>query len=148
LAVIVFTPAQAKPGLLHVAARQHHLAPSVIGRLLLVDRLRITLRIPPLLGLAVAEQELDEAAAHAGAVGGSGAHRRHRLYALVGVEYLRFGGRGLDGGSGMNSGGEAGCAGQQREGHFSEHRRTLYCFVCLPTAPEQRRRMRSIQTKT
>jgi hypothetical protein len=50
----------------------------------------------------------------------------------------------------VNGGGEAGCAGQQRKGHFSEHRRTLYCFVrvSLQAAPGRRRCTRSIQTKS
>ena len=59
-------------GLLRIARRQPA-ASSVIGRLLLIDRLRT--RIAAGLGLAVAEQELDEAAAHVGALGIGGAHR-------------------------------------------------------------------------
>jgi hypothetical protein len=29
----------------------------------------------------------------------------------------------------MNSGDKGGSAREERKGHFSEHRRTLYCFV-------------------
>jgi len=99
-----------------------------IAGLRLVERLA---RIAALLigaprGLRIAEQEFDQAAAHAGTLGISGAHRRRRLR-LAGVDRLRWAVeccRGIDGC------GEAGRADEQRKRSFSEHRRTLYCFVC------------------
>jgi len=61
-------------------------------------------------------RKLDEAAAHAGTVGGSGAHRDGPLRHLVGIDHGRFG--RFDRGGGMKVDGEIGCAGKQREGDF------------------------------
>ena len=58
-----------------------------VGRLLLIDRL---LRVAAGLLLAVAEQELDEAAAHVGALGIGGADRGGGLRRLIGVDHAGF----------------------------------------------------------
>ena len=46
---------------------------------------------------------------------------------LVGVDHGGFG--RFDRGGRMKVTARVGCAGKQREGDFSEHRRTLHCFV-------------------
>jgi len=56
--------------------------------------------------------------------------RRLLLHTLIGVDHAGFGlWRELDRGGLVKSGADARCAGEQRKGDFSEHRRTLYCFV-------------------
>ena len=72
-----------------------------------------------------------------------------RLARLIGVDHVGFGeSRSFDRGGLMKSGGETRCAGEQRKGHFSEHRRTLYCFVCLSRQrPMQRRCTRQLKSK-
>ena len=48
---------------------------------------------------------------------------------LAGVDDVGLLRRVVEGSRGIDGCDEAGRAGQQREGGFSEHRRTLYCFV-------------------
>ena len=91
----------------------------LIGRLLLVALALVR---------SVAEQELDEAAAHAGTLGVSRSHRNRR--GLIGIDHGGFGdGGGLDRLRLMKS--EAGDAREERKRYSFEHRRTLYCFVLL-----------------
>ncbi len=78
--------------LLRFASRKQ-LMPRTIG-LLLIRRLRLIgrlLLITPALGLTFTEQELDEAAAHIGALGISHLHRRDRLLrGSTGVDHGGF----------------------------------------------------------
>jgi hypothetical protein len=113
----------------HLLLRIHRRQPlgiAVIGRLLLIHRLRcITLR-----RWRIAEQEFDEAAAHVGAlrlhIGG--AHRRLRR-APVGVDHGGLGrSRRVDRHGMMGNGNKRRGAGKQRKRGFPEHRRTLYWF--------------------
>jgi hypothetical protein len=78
----------------------------------------------------IAEQEFDEAATHLRTFGIGGADR-----GLPGVNHGRFyKRRAVERESliGQAEGpGKAGRAREERKGHFSEHRRTLYCFVTV-----------------
>ena len=97
----------------------------VIGRLLLIHRpLGCVGRTA---AGTVAEQELDEAAAHV-RIGGN-AHRRRRH--LRRVEHRgRIVRHGVVEGAGVVRAGKDGAsAAEQRDRQFLEHRRTLYCFV-------------------
>src|SRR5450631_126652 len=99
----------------------------LIGWLLLIAGL---LLIALTLRLSVAEQELDETAAHIGAPGISGRRRQRPLRGLLGVNHGGF--RkwcGFDRCGLMKSGTKTRCSGEERKMHSLEHQRTLHCFV-------------------
>src|SRR5437660_1728115 len=108
---------QHRPPLAEVGLRH------VVGRLLLIRRL---LLVVALRLRAVAEQELDEAAAHIGTLG-IGRARRGRLR-IVGVDHVGLAGRSVECRGGIDTDAEEGRAGEQRKGDVSGHRRTLYWF--------------------
>jgi hypothetical protein len=107
-----------------------------VSRLLLVGGL---LLIAAALHRPVAEQEFDEAATHLRTFGVGGADRRRRR-GLIGVNHGGFcERRGVNRQSLIDEARathKAGRAREERKGGFSEHRRTLYCFV---TASRRRR---------
>jgi hypothetical protein len=106
-----------------------------VRRLLLIGGLLLVAFAPI---RSVAEQELDEAAAHIGAFGVDRSRWLGRLLSgLIGINYGGFRRwRELDRRGLMKSGADTRCAGEQRKRDFSEHRRTLYCFVTASSAKQ------------
>ncbi len=97
----------------------------VIAGLLLINRL--LRRVGRAAAGTVTEQELDEAAAHI-RIGGD-THRRRLHLRLVEHRGRIVRHTIVEGAGAVRAGNEGASAAEQRDRHFLEHRRTLYCFV-------------------